>query len=317
MSEQQPQSFSYGGQAVIEGVMMRGQYIAAIAVRNPEGEIVIKEELLNTTQRGKWAKLPFLRGLVLLWDSLGLGMRALFYSADVALPEEEKGDFSFESATGAGLAVVSVGLSIGLFIALPAAMSTAMREFTPLDSRFAADTVEGIFKLSLFVGYVWLIGHMKDVKRLFSYHGAEHKTINAYEAGVELTPEEVAKYSLQHPRCGTAFLLTLITLSVLVHILTGRPNNVFLLLLTRVGLVFPIAGTAYEIIRFSSKHLDNPIVRWIIRPNLAMQRLTTKEPDPKMLEVAITALQRVLAAERAGQPVVGNTASPEVTPAGD
>jgi uncharacterized protein YqhQ len=127
----------------------------------------------------------------------------------------------------------------------------------------------------------------------------------------------VAKFSLQHPRCGTAFLLTLVTLSVLIHILTGRPDNIFLLFMSRVGLVLPIAGAAYEVIRFTSKHLDNPIVRKIIRPNLALQRLTTKEPDLKMIEVAIAALQRVLAAERLGQPVVGNSASPEVTPAGD
>jgi uncharacterized protein YqhQ len=318
MSEQQPQSFSYGGQAVIEGVMMRGQYIAAIAVRNPEGEIVIREEPLNATlYRGKLTKLPFLRGLILLWDALGLGTRALLYSSDVALPEEEKGDFSFEGAAGAALVVVSLGMGIGLFFVLPAAMSAAVREFTPLDSRFAADAIEGVFKLSLLVGYIWVIGHMKDVKRLFAYHGAEHKTINAYEAGVELTPEEVAKFSLQHPRCGTAFLLTLVTLSVLIHILTGRPDNIFLLFMSRVGLVLPIAGAAYEVIRFTSKHLDNPIVRKIIRPNLALQRLTTKEPDLKMIEVAIAALQRVLAAERLGQPVVGNSASPEVTPAGD
>jgi uncharacterized protein YqhQ len=303
MSEQKPLQFSYGGQAVIEGVMMRGQYVAAIAVRNPKGEIVLREEPLNAAlYRGRAARLPFVRGLVMLWDALGLGTRALLWSSDVALEEEET-DFTLEGAAGVGLVVVSLALGIGLFFVLPAGLSAVIHDVTGLESRLAADAIEGVVKLAMLTGYIWVIGQMKDVKRLFGYHGAEHKTINAYEAGAELTPETVAAFPIQHPRCGTAFLLTLVVLSVIIHMITGRPDNVLVLLLSRVGLILPIAGIAYEFIRFSSKHLNNPIIKILTRPNLALQNLTTREPDGPMLEVAIAALERVLAAERAAQPV--------------
>jgi len=296
-----PLGFSYGGQAVIEGIMMRGQYRAAIAVRNPRQEIVIKEVPLNAAlYRGRIAKLPFVRGLVMLWDALVLGTSALMWSADVSLEDEEDVDFSLEGAAGIGLVVISLAMGIGLFFVLPAAASAAVKDVTGLHSRFAADAIEGVIKLGMLLGYIALIGQMKDVKRLFGYHGAEHKTINAYEAGADLTPENVAPFTLQHPRCGTAFLLTLVVLSVAIHMLTGRPDNVIVLLLSRVGLIFPIAGIAYEVIRFTSKHLDHPLVRLVIKPNLALQRLTTRQPDRGMIEVGIAALERVLAAERAG-----------------
>lgn len=317
---QKSRPFFYGGQAVIEGVMMRGQYNAAISVRHPSGAIVTKEVPLNAAlYRGRIARLPFVRGLVMLWDSLVLGTSALMWSADVALEEEEEVEFSLQGAAGTGLVIFSLAAGIGLFIALPAAASALVKDVTGLHSRFAADAIEGGFKLGMLVGYIWLIGHMKDVKRLFGYHGAEHKTINAYEAGAELTPENVQHYTLQHPRCGTAFLLTLIFLSVIVHMFTGRPDNVILLMLSRVGLIFPIAGVAYEIIRFTAKHLDNPVIKFIIRPNLALQRLTTREPELPMLEVSIQSLKRVLAAEQAGVPLTEAvvTGAPVEAKAGD
>ncbi|HEX3054167.1 MAG TPA: DUF1385 domain-containing protein, partial [Aggregatilineaceae bacterium] len=299
MENEKPMQFSYGGQAIIEGVMMRGQYIAAIAVRNPKGEIEMKEVPLNAAlYRSRIARTPFLRGLVMLWDALGLGTRALLWSADVAMPEEEEGtkpEFSFEGAAGMGLVVISLSFGIGLFFVFPAAMSAGVKSLTGLDSRFAADVIEGVIKLGLVLGYIWAIGRMKDIARLFGYHGAEHKTINAYEAGEELTPANVAKFSVQHPRCGTAFLLTLVSLSVLIHIVTGRPHNIALLLASRIGLIFPIAGIAYEVLRFSAKHQNNRLMRWINKPNMALQKLTTREPDLDMIAVAIAALQRVLA----------------------
>lgn len=346
MAQQKPLQFSYGGQAVIEGVMMRGQYIAAVAVRKPSrhelivrlpegeqtpryamargsggvvvegvrivgeytgalatetrlGEIELKEIPLSAAlYRGRVARWPFVRGLIGLWDALGLGTRALLWSSDVAL-EEENVEFSFESAAGMGMVVVSLGLGIGLFFVLPAAISAGIRSLTGLESKMLTDVVEGVIKLSILIGYIWGIGRMEDVRRLFGYHGAEHKTINAYEAGAELTPESVARFPIQHPRCGTAFLLTLVVLSVLIHIVTGRPDNLLGLLASRVLLIFPIAGLAYEVIRFTARHLDNRLIRWIIKPNLALQGLTTREPDESMLEVAIAALERVLAAERA------------------
>ncbi len=320
MAEQKPMQFSYGGQAVIEGVMMRGQYVAAIAVRNPKGEIVVREVPLNAAlYRGRIARWPFVRGLVMLWDALGLGTRALMWSADVALEEEEDVDFSLEGAAGMGLVVVSLAMGIGLFFVLPAAGSALVKDVTGLDSKLAADLVEGVIKLGMLTGYIWAIGHMNDVKRLFGYHGAEHKTINAYEAGAELTPEAVAAFPIEHPRCGTAFLLTLVVLSVLIHIITGRPDTVIGLLLSRIGLILPIAGVAYETIRFTAKHLDNPIIRWIIKPNLALQHLTTRQPDESMLEVGIAALERVLAAERAALEPKGERIPAEVAaePLGD
>ena len=348
MAEQKPLQFSYGGQAVMEGVMMRGQYVAAVAVRKPPrrellvrplpageaarhaaalgasaalvegvrvvgtytgelateerlGAIELKEIPLSATlYRGRISRLPFVRGLIGLWDALGLGTKALLWSSDVAL-EEEDVDFSFEGAAGLGMVVVSLGMGIGLFFVLPAAISAGIRSLTGLDSKLLADVIEGVIKLSILVGYIWGIGRMEDVKRLFSYHGAEHKTINAYEAGADLTPESVARFPIQHPRCGTAFLLTLVLLSVVIHIVTGRPDNVLMLLVSRVLLIFPIAGLAYEVIRFTAKHLDNRFIRWIIKPNLALQGLTTRQPDESMLEVAIASLERVLAAERAAQ----------------
>jgi uncharacterized protein YqhQ len=299
-----PLTFAYGGQAVIEGVMMRGQYVAAVAVRHPNGAIVTKEIPLKAAlYRGRIARLPFVRGLIMLWDAMVLGMGALMWSADVALEEEEEEAFSFEGVAGIGVVLVAVGLMLGLFVVIPAAISDVIKDLTGLHSRFFADLIEGVVKLGILVGYVWLISHMNDVKRLFGYHGAEHKTINAYEAGAELTPETVATYPIQHPRCGTAFLLTVILISVLVHFVTGRPDNLILLLLMRLALIFPIAGIAYETIRFTSKHLDNPVIRLIIKPNLALQNLTTRQPDRGMLEVGIWALQRVLEAERAGVPI--------------
>jgi uncharacterized protein YqhQ len=295
---------AYGGQAVIEGVMMRGQYVAAIAVRNPKGGIVTKEVPLNAAlYRGRIAKWPFVRGLVMLWDALVLGTSALMWSADVALEEEEDVEFSFEGAAGLGLVIVSLVLMIGLFVAIPAAVSKVVKDTTGLDSRLVADLIEGVVKLGMLVGYIWLISHMQDVKRLFGYHGAEHKTINAYEGGAELTPETVATYPIEHPRCGTAFLLTVVIISVFVHILVGRPPGMILLVLARIGLIFPIAGIAYETIRFTAKHLDNRIIRMIIKPNLALQKLTTRQPEIKMLEVGIASLERVLEAERAGASV--------------
>ena len=302
-SEERPQ-FWYGGQAVIEGVMMRGQYVAAVAVRHPKGDIVTREVPLNAAlYRGRIARLPFVRGLVLLWDALGLGTRALMWSADVALEEEEDLDFSLQSAAGMGLVVLSLALGIGLFFVLPAAISAGIQHLVGFQSRFVADAIEGLVKLALLIGYIWGIGLMPDVKRLYGYHGAEHKTINAYEDGAELTPEVTATYSLEHPRCGTAFLLTLVLLSVLIHMLTGRPSSVPMLLLSRVGLIFPIAGLAYEVLRFTAAHVEHPAIRVLIKPNLALQHLTTREPDHGMREVAIVALKRVLAAERAGQPL--------------
>lgn len=313
--------FSYGGQAVIEGVMMRGAHKVAIAVRNPKNEIVIQEEPLNATlYRGRLSKTPFIRGIIGLWDALGLGTRALMWSADVALGEEE--NVSFSGPVGYATLAVSLIFSVGLFFIVPTAAASGLEHLLGLNEQsFLVNLLEGVVRLLLIIGYIAVIGLMPDVKRLFGYHGAEHKTINAYEAGAELTPEVVAQYPIEHPRCGTAFLLVVAVVSVLVFSVLGRPPLIWLIL-SRILLVPVIAGIAYEYIRFTAKHMNNPIIRLIIIPNLALQHLTTRTPDLTMIEVAIAAFKRVLVSEEILKdeqevPMPITMSEQELTPTGD
>jgi uncharacterized protein YqhQ len=282
---------AYGGQAVIEGVMMRGRSAAAVAMRDPEGEIVIHVEKLAGIYKSRLAKIPFLRGLVLLWDALGLGMRALTISANTQTGEDEKLEGPLLTLT----LVFSLAFSVGLFFLLPAAAGGLAESLLHWNSWWG-NVLEGIARLALLVGYIWAVGLMPDIRRVYAYHGAEHKTINAYEAGAELTPESVATFSLEHPRCGTAFLLTLVLLSILVFSLLG-PMPLLWRLVSRLLLIPVLAGVAYEYIKWTANHLDSPIVRMLIRPNLALQSLTTREPDLAMLEVAITSFNTMRDAE--------------------
>jgi uncharacterized protein YqhQ len=293
---QKEMQFSYGGQAVIEGVMMRGAHSSAVAVRDPDGRIVIHEQPLNQAlYRGRISKTPFIRGLVGLWDALGLGTRALMWSADIAMGEEE--EVNFNGPIGFATIAFALVLGIGLFFLLPTSAATGIQNLLNLHSApFLVNLIEGTIQLTVLITYISVIGRMSDVKRLFGYHGAEHKTINAYEAGAELTPEVVAKYPIEHPRCGTAFLLTVVFVSVMVFSLLGRPPFA-LLVLSRVLLIPVIAGIAYELLRYTARNIDKPLIRRIVAPNLALQHLTTREPDMDMIEVAITAFKRVLLSE--------------------
>ena len=296
---------TYGGQAVIEGVMMRGRKAFAIGMRAPDGQILLHKEKLAAVYRSRLTKIPFLRGVILLWDALGLGMRALTISANAQTGEDEKLEGPALYIT-VGLALV---IGIGLFFLLPAAVgglierflapaagagSGALHVLTPVSvtgtALWVGNLVEGILRLGLLIAYIWAIGFMPDVKRLFGYHGAEHKTINAYEAGAELTPESVSRFSLEHPRCGTAFMLTLVLFSILVFTAIG-PLPLMWRLASRVLLIPVLAGLALEYIRWTANNLDKPLVRWLIKPNLALQHLTTREPDMGMLEVAIAAFK--------------------------
>lgn len=296
---------NYGGQAVIEGVMMRGSQAFAVAVRSPEGEIVLHEEPISSAlYNGPISRIPFVRGLGLLWDSLGLGTRALVYSANVAAGEEA----DFEGPIVWGTVALSFALSIGLFFLLPAAAADGLHRLFGFDAPLLGNLIEGLIRLILVVGYIWLIGRMDDIKRVFQYHGAEHKTINAYEANAELTPESVARFPLEHPRCGTGFLLIVVLISVLVFALLGRPS-LLVRLASRIVLVPVIAGIAYEYMRFLARRLDNPLAAALVQPQLWLQKLTTREPDHAMLEVAISAFKRVLAQEEAA----GLAASSEAT----
>ncbi|MCZ2122218.1 MAG: DUF1385 domain-containing protein [Anaerolineales bacterium] len=282
---------AYGGQAVIEGVMMRGQKAFAIAMRAPDGSIVTHTEKLANVYRSKITKIPFLRGVILLWDALGLGMKALTISANTQTGEDEK-------LEGPALYLtlgISLALGIGLFFLLPAGLGGLAEHYLGW-SPWLNNLAEGVLRLLFFIVYIWAISFTPDVKRLFMYHGAEHKTINAYEAGAELTPEVVAKYPIEHARCGTAFLLTVILFSILIFTALG-PLPIVWRLLSRVLFIPILAGLAIEYIRWTANHLNNPLVKLLIKPNLAMQHLTTRTPDATMLEVAIASFQSMRKAE--------------------
>ena len=307
-------NFSYGGQAVIEGVMMRGSKSLAVAVRNPKDEIVIHTEPLDPRiYGGRMARIPFVRGLTLLWDALGLGIKSLMFSAEVAMEEEkEEGAGNvFEGPLQWGTILLSLSFSVALFFVLPAFVGGQIEKMLGLErAHLVSNIIEGLLRLSLLIGYIWVIGRLPDIKRLYGYHGAEHKTINAYEAGAELTPESVAKHSLQHPRCGTAFLLTVVIISILFFSLLP-PMSIPVRVLSRIVFLPVVAGIAYEVIRFTARHQDKAVIRAITKPNLALQRLTTREPDEGMLAVAIAAFKEVLATE-VEQPVEQPVAIAEV-----
>jgi uncharacterized protein YqhQ len=276
---------AYGGQAVIEGVMMRGRRAMAIAMRAPDGRIVLHSEKLGGLYQSRIAKIPFVRGVIMLSDALGLGMRALTIAANTQSGEDEKLEGPALYLT-LGIAMV---FGIGLFFLLPAGVGGLTEHYLGWNAWWS-NILEGVVRLALLVGYVWAIGFMPDIKRVFAYHGAEHKTINAYEAGAELTPATVGTFSLEHPRCGTAFLLTLMLFSVVLFSALG-PLPIGWRLVSRVLLLPLLAGFAIEYIRWTASHLNNSIVRWLIKPNLALQALTTREPDESMLEVAIEAFK--------------------------
>lgn len=282
----------YGGQAVIEGVMMRGARNMAIAVRKPSGEITIHSEALPSgIYTSRIGRLPFVRGLTMLWDTLVLGTRALMFSADAALSDEE---VKFGGPIMWGTLALSLVLGVGLFVVLPLLLVGLVDRF--ISSALLSNLAEGLLRLLFFLAYLVVIGRMADIRRVFAYHGAEHKTVNAYEAGVPLNPQEVQRFSTAHTRCGTGFLLSVLLIFVLLTSLLGRPPLVWRLL-SRLALVPFVTAIAYETMKFTAGHIDHPLVRALAAPGLWLQRLTTREPDEGMLEVAIAALQRVIAAD--------------------
>ena len=284
---------NYGGQAVIEGVLMRGRKTWAIAMRSPDGSIVTRSELLGGVYKSYIPRIPFLRGLILLWDSLGLGTRALTDSANMQTDQDEK----LEGPALYITLALTLTVAIGIFFLAPAGVGWLTEHFLHWNPWWS-NLMEGIIRLLFLVGYIWGIGYMPDIARVFGYHGAEHKTINAYEAGADLTPANVANYSVEHPRCGTAFLLTLMVLSLFFFTILG-PLPLSWRLISRVVMIPILTGIAYEYLRWTANHINSPFVRLIIKPNLALQHLTTREPDEKMLEVAISAFHTMQQAEQA------------------
>lgn len=293
----------YGGQAVIEGVMMRGRKTMAVAVRNPQGAIIVHEEALTARiYTSRWGQWPFVRGLAMLWDALGLGMRALLWSAEVSAQEEGQEKIEFSGPVAWSTIAGSLAFAIAIFFLLPTfasrLLAAAVNDHPIVDAIF-----EGVIRLLLFVLYLWAIGRIPEIGRVFGYHGAEHKTINAYEAGAPLTVGTVQKYSVQHTRCGTSFLLYVLVISIILFApltFAGiEPGWLALLLrfVSRLALVPFVAAIAYEIIRFSAAHDQNPLMRALITPGLWLQKLTTREPDDEMVGCAIRALEPVLAAD--------------------
>jgi len=280
MAERLP---NYGGQALIEGVMMRGARACAIAVRAPDGVIRIQTEPLARIYSSRLAKIPFLRGLLVLWDALALGMRALTFSANVQAGD----DSPIEGAPMVLTMAASLVMGLALFFLLPAGVGYLAERMLQVTAWWS-NVVEGVVRLGLLVGYIWAIGRIPEIRRVFGYHGAEHKTINAFEAGAELTPERVAEFPAEHMRCGTAFLLTVVLFSILVFSALG-PLPLATRLVSRVLLVPLLAALAYEYIRLTGRMASRTWARALAGPNLALQRLTTREPERGMIEVAIAA----------------------------
>jgi uncharacterized protein YqhQ len=292
---------SFGGQAVIEGVMMRSPSSWAVAIRTPEGDIteVIRAIESPMKRRRVW-RLPVIRGIIALGESLTIGFKALAISANVMTQErDENGEI--KTQIGRGQLIFSFAIAIGFALMLFKVGPALLTSWLPIDSTGLFVVVEGVIRVTVFILYIALVSLLPDLRRVFQYHGAEHKTINALEAGAELTPGNVQKYSLIHPRCGTAFLLWVMVIAIFVFAFVGRPA-LHWLILSRILLLPVIAGLAYEVIRFAGKHQENRLLMTLLAPGLWLQRLTTREPTLDQLEVSIQALQRVLEREEAESP---------------
>ena len=288
MPENKCPKFSVGGQAVIEGVMMRGRDKVAVAVRLPSGEISVDVRPVSSI-RDKYPilKKPLLRGVIALFESLYDGMKALAYSAQMSGEEDEQ-------MTGGEMALTiasSVLLAVGLFIVIPTWSMRFLHSLT--DDPMLLNLAEGCLRMAIFLLYIGSISAMKDIQRVFQYHGAEHKTIYAYEAGLPLTPENAQQFTTLHPRCGTNFLMIVMLISMFIFTFLGWPN-LWERIASRVLLMPVIAGVSYELIRFAGAHADNRLVHYAILPGLLLQKLTTRQPDASQLEVAIASLKAVL-----------------------
>lgn len=288
------EKISIGGQAVIEGVMMRSPQWLATAVRKPSGEIVYKKTKISSN-RGKLAKIPFVRGAVSLFDALVMGIKELTFSANQSEVEEEEQITQKEAVM---TTVVSLALGIGLFVVIPSLIGS----FVFSNNKIHSNLLEAVLRLVFFIFYIWVISFSKDVKRVYEYHGAEHKSIYAYENGLELTPENAKKFTTLHPRCGTSFLLIVMLISIIVFscmdfilpVPKDMVQKIIIKVVLRVIMMPVIAGISYEIQRYSSNHLDRCWMKLVAFPGLSLQRITTKEPDLDQLEVAIVAIKAAL-----------------------
>ena len=286
-----------GGQAILEGVMMRGPGHWALAVRKPNGEIAeVNRPIRSVMVRHWFFRLPVVRGVVALGESLAIGFRALAISANYAAQEEGDDGAEVETELSRGALIFAFAIAIGFALMLFKVTPALIASWLPIDTTGWFVIVEGLIRVALFIGYLLVISLLPDLRRVFEYHAAEHKVINAYEAGEELVPERVQKFSLIHPRCGTAFLLWVMVIAIFVFAYLGRPPLPWLIA-SRILLLPLIAGLAYELIRFAGKHTDNRVLMKLLAPGLWLQRLTTRQPSLDQLEVSIRALKEVLHVE--------------------
>jgi uncharacterized protein YqhQ len=292
---------TYGGQAVLEGVMMRSPSSWAVAVRTPEGDITeVVREIESPMQRRKLWRLPVIRGVIALGESLAIGFRALAISANVASQERDE-DGEIQTQISRGQIIFSFALAIGFALMLFKVGPALLTSWLPIESTGQFVVVEGLIRVGVFIAYILLISLLPDLRRVFQYHGAEHKAINALEAGAELTPANVQRFSLIHPRCGTAFLLWVMVIAIFVFAFVGRPEW-YWLIVSRIVLLPVIAGLAYELIRYAGKHRSNRVLMALLAPGLWLQRLTTREPTDDQVEVSILALRRVMEHEASETP---------------
>jgi uncharacterized protein YqhQ len=298
----------YGGQAVIEGVMMRGKHVLAVATRRPNGQIGVQTRKLAPLFSGKWRRIPFIRGVLAMIESLYLGIQTLMYSANVALEEENT---KLSGWTTWAIIIAALIFAVGAFMLLPLAISIPIK---PHVSAFVFNLIEGLIRVTLFILYLALISLMKDIRRTFEYHGAEHKAINTFEAGEPLTLEYARKHSTANPRCGTSFLFSVLIIAILVFSLVGKPDFGWLVA-SRILLLPVIAALGYEFIFFTARHCGNPVVKILMQPGMWLQSLTTREPDDRQLEVGLEALKHVVAEEKEPEPVRDTVILPAPIPA--
>jgi uncharacterized protein YqhQ len=286
-----------GGQAVLEGVMMRSPTAWSVAVRKPNGQIAeVNRPVSSALLEHRWLRIPILRGIVALGESLAIGFRALAISANYAAQDEDSEEGDVQTELSKGQLAFAFGIAIGFALLLFKVSPALITSWLPIDDNGVFVVVEGLIRVTIFVLYLVVLSLLPDLRRVFQYHAAEHKAINAYEAGEELVPAKVAPYSLLHVRCGTAFLLYVMVVAIFVFAFVGQPAW-YWLIATRILLLPLIAGIAYEIIRFAGNHATNPALRGLLAPGMWLQRLTTREPTLDQIEVSIRALKEVLRLE--------------------
>ena len=280
--------FNYGGQAVIEGVMMRGQRVVVTAVRRPGGGIALDTQPLPAILTSRARRVPLIRGILALIEAMVLGIKSLVYSAEVSTEEEEE---KLSGRAIGGIVAGSIAFAVAVFFIAPLFLTRTLDSY--IESSFGFSLVEGFIRVAIFLAYLKILTLIPSLRRIFAYHGAEHKTVNAYETGAPLELEAVRKFSTAHTRCGTSFLFVVMIIAIVVFALIGRPS-LWQMVLSRVALVPVIAGLGYEVTQFGARHTGNSFIRAFLAPGLWLQRMTTREPDDSQLEISISALRRVV-----------------------